>query len=104
MDRLNVRPTCSTHHTTLENQDSVSFKDYRKNPIEFLECINEGLSRMKENRWSTTKTLLDDGFKGITDNWWSAVRNEINTYEEFKRAFRSKNWSESIQNLSLIHI
>ena len=80
VDRLNItRPTCSTYHTTLENRDSVNFKDYRKNPIEFLERINEKLSQMKENRCCVTKTLLDDGFKGITDNWWSAVRNEVNT-------------------------
>ena len=99
MDRLNIRPTCSTHHTTLENRDSVNFKDYRKYPIEFLEGVNEGLSRMKGNRWSIITTLLDDGFKGITDNCWSAVRNVINTYEEFKQAFQSKYWSESIQNI-----
>ena len=42
---------------------------------------------------------MDDCFKGITDNWWSAIRNEIHTYEEFRRVFRSKYWSESVQNI-----
>ena len=95
MDRINIRPTCSTQHTMLENRESVNFREYRRNPIGFLERIDEGLSQKKENRWSIIKTWLGNSFKGITDNWWSAIRNELNNYEEFKQVFRSKYWSRS---------
>ena len=81
----------------LENRENVNFREYRRNPIGFLERIDEGLSQKKENQWSIIKTWLDDSFKWITDNWWSAIRNELNNYEEFKQVFRSKYWSESIQ-------
>ena len=50
-------------------------------------------------RWNIIKNLLDDCFKNINDNWWSAVRNETSNYEEFKKAFRSKYWSDSVQNM-----
>ena len=66
--RMNYRPMCSTHYTVLDNRENINFKDYRRNPIEFLERVDEGLNRMKENRWSMIKSLLDDCFKGITDN------------------------------------
>ena len=52
-----------------------------------------------EQRRTEIKSLLDDSFKEITNNWWSVIRNEIHTYEEFKQIFRSKYWSESMQNI-----
>ena len=45
------------------------------------------------------KNLLDESFKNINDNWWKAVRNEVNNYSEFKQIFKVKYWQESIQNI-----
>ena len=82
-----------------ENRDVINFRDYRQNPLEFLERLEEWLNRTKENRWHMIKNLLDESFKNITDNWWKAVRNEVNNYNEFKQIFKVKYWSESIQNI-----
>ena len=98
-ERMSYRPACSVQHTMLDNRENINFKNYRRNPVEFLERVDECLLRTKENRWTMIKNLLDDSFKEITDNWWSAVRNEITTYEEFKQTFRIKYWSESVQNI-----
>ena len=43
------------------------------------------------------KKFLDASFKNITDNWWTAIRNEVHNYQEFKQVFKTKYWSESIQ-------
>ena len=82
-----------------ENREVISFKDYRWNPLEFVERLEEYISRTKENRWNVIKNLLDDSFKQVTDNWWTAIRNEVHSYIEFKHAFKTKYWSESIQNI-----
>ena len=88
---MSYRPACSVQHNMLDNRENVNFKNYPRNPVEFLERVDECLQRTKENRWTMIKNLLDDSFKEITDNWWSAIRNEITTYEGFKQTFRIKN-------------
>ena len=45
------------------------------------------------------KGILHEGFKIIADNWWTAIRNEVNSYEGFKQLFKLKYWSESVQNI-----
>lgn len=52
-----------------------------------------------EKRWYIIRSILDESFKGITDNWWMATRYEINNYDEFKVLFKAKYWSESTQNI-----
>ena len=83
------------HHIAPDQKENINFKNYRGNPIEFLDRIDKWFCRIKETRWNIIKNLLDDCFKNINDNWWSAVRNETNNYEEFKKVFRSKYWSDS---------
>ena len=82
-----------------ENKEVISFKEYRKNPLEFIERLEEYINRVKENRWSIIKTLLHESFQYINDNWWMAIRKEVHSYPEFKQAFKTKYWSESIQNI-----
>ena len=45
------------------------------------------------------KGILDESFKNINDNWWTAIRNEVCDYEGFKTMFKLKYWSESVQNI-----
>ena len=49
IERRNHGPMCSTHHSILGNRENINFKNYRRNPIEFLERVDEGLMRTKEN-------------------------------------------------------
>ena len=74
---LQNRPMYLAHHIAPEQKENINFKIYRGNPIEFLERIDEWFSRIKVTRWNVIKSLLDDCFKSINDNWWSAVRNEL---------------------------
>ena len=87
------------HHIAPEHKDNINFKIYRGNPIEFLERVDEWFNRIKVTRWNVIKSYLHECFKSINDNWWSAVRNELSDYEEFKRTFKSKYWSDSVQNM-----
>ena len=64
--------------------------------MEFLERVTEWLNRTRENRWSIVKNFIDEGFKGINDNWWSAIRNEVHSYYGFQQMFREKYWSEPV--------
>lgn len=61
--------------------------------MEFLERIKKNLTRNRENRCTTIKGMLDEYFKGMTDNWWTA------TQHDFKQLFKAKYWSESTQNI-----
>ena len=78
-----------------ENREVINFKDYHRNS----ERLEELLNRNREARWHMVKGILDEGFKNIVDNWWTAIRNEVNSYEGFKQLFKLKYWSESIQNI-----
>lgn len=82
-----------------ENREGISFQAYRRNPLEFIDRSEEYTSRVKENRWSIIKNLLDESFKQLYHNWWTAIRNEVHSYREFKQALKIKYWSESIQNI-----
>ena len=57
------------------------------------------LTKTRENRWTTIRGILDEYFKGMTDNWWTATRHDLMNYEEFKQLFKAKYWSESTQNI-----
>ena len=100
LEVLRNRPMSYTHIPLGENRKIINFKEYRKNPLEFLERLEELISRTKDNRWHMIKNLLDESFKNITDNWWTAIRNDVHNYLEFKQVSETKNWSESIQNIN----
>ena len=87
------RPIQGQYLLPNDNRDVINFKNYRRNPIEFLARIEEHLTRITETRWNNIRSLIDEYFKEIYDNWWTATRHEVNSYEEFKAQF-----------LSLIHI
>ena len=62
---MSVRPTCNAQDTTQDSRESVNFRDYRRNPLEFLGRVEEILNRLKENRWNMIKGTLDECFKNI---------------------------------------
>ena len=97
VDRISSRSACSSPHVYQDSKESVIFRDYRRNPLEFLGRVDEILNRSKENRWNMIKGILDESFKNINDNWWTAIRNEVCDYGGFKTMFKLK-------YLSLIHI
>ena len=68
--------------------------------MEFIARIEEYFAKHRGNRWSTNKEVLDESFKEMTDNWWMAIRDDITDYQQFKRLFKAKYWSESTQNIA----
>ena len=61
--------------------------------------MEENIGRNRENRWTAIRSMLDECFKDIYDNWWTASRHDIQNYPEFKTLFKIKYWSESTQNI-----
>ena len=90
---LNSRPMNYTPIPIGENREAISFKEYQRNPLEFIDRLEELINRIKENRWTMIKNILDESFKHIYDNLCSAIRNELHNYNEFKQAFKTKYWS-----------
>ena len=86
------------------NRETINFKNYKKNPMEFIERVEENIARTCETRWTTIRSMLDEQIKDMYNNWWPATRHEVQNYANFKTLFKTKYWSESTQNLSLIHI
>ena len=51
---IHNRPVQGQYIQPTDNRDVINFKNYKKNPIEFLERIDENLTRIRENRWTVT--------------------------------------------------
>ena len=64
----------------------------------FIERLEETVERTRETRWKTIRGMIDEMFKETYDNWWTAVRPDIQDLNEFRRQFKEKYWSESTQN------
>ena len=99
INALKDRPIMSSHISCSENRETINFKNYKHNPIEFIERVEENLARTRETRWTTIKSMIDDMFKEVHDNWWTAVRPDINNFSEFKKLFKDKYWSEATQHV-----
>ena len=67
--------------------------------MEFIKRVEENIARTRETRWTTIRNMLDEYFKDVHDNWWTATRHDIQNYAEFKALFKTKYWSESAQNI-----
>ncbi|KAI0244191.1 hypothetical protein L0F63_007478, partial [Massospora cicadina] len=85
----------------LRQQEIVQMREeieiIRNRPI--TARVEEHLARIRETRWNNIKSLIDEYFKEIHDNWWTATRHEVHSYDEFKAQFRAKYWSEATQNI-----
>ena len=73
LDVYKRQPMYYAQNTMPDHMETINFRDYKRNPMEFLERVSEWLNRTRENWWSVIKNFLDEGFKGINDNWWSAI-------------------------------
>ena len=40
------------------------------------------MSKHRGNRWLNNRELLDESFREMTDNWWTANRSEIEDYQQ----------------------
>ena len=63
MLRLRTIPNILSGLSHLEGRDQIEFRTYSKNPLEFLERIEEIIHRNRESRWSIIKGMLDESFK-----------------------------------------
>ena len=98
-DSLRTFPNVLSGLAHLDGREQIDFRAYMKNPLEFLERVEEIISRNRENRWSVIKGMLDESFRNTFDNWWTATRHEVENYAAFKVAFKLKYWSDSTQNI-----
>ena len=89
------QPIQMTGIPNMDNRETINFKTYKKNPMEFIERVEENIARNRETRWS----MLDDYFKDVHDNWRTTTRYKIQNYDDFKTLFKAKYWSESTQNI-----
>ena len=67
--------------------------------MEFLERVEENITRNRENSRMVIRGMLDEYFNDSHDNWWTPTRHEVQNYAEFKTLFKAKYWSESTQNI-----
>ena len=45
--------TCQHNHVTNhDNRESINFRNYKRNPMEFLKRLEELVTRNREKRWS----------------------------------------------------
>lgn len=97
---LQSRPMSIPSILTTENREWINFRLYQKRPMEFIARIEEYFTGHRSNCWSTNKKVLDESFKEMTDSWWMAIRDDVTDYQQFKRLFKAKYWSESTQNIA----
>ena len=77
LETIRNRPAQGHYLQPIDNRDIINFKNYKKNPIEFLEQVEENLTRIRESRWTVIRSLIDEYFKEIHDNWWTATRHLV---------------------------
>ena len=53
----------------MDNRETINFRTYKKNPMEFIESVEESIARNWENRWTVIRGMLDEYFKDVHDNW-----------------------------------
>ena len=98
LEIINNRPPIISQFQHIDNREAINFKSYKRNPMEFMERVGEQLSKTRENRWPVIRGHLDEYFRDI-NNWWTATRHDLTSYEEFKAVFKGKYWSEATQNI-----
>lgn len=99
LEEIRNRATPIINYHTKDNSELLNFREYKRNPIEFLNRFEEIINRNKENRWGNIRSMLDECFKQVNDNWWTAIRHNISNFQDFKTCFRNKYWSEAIQHI-----
>ena len=96
INSLKNRQCTGAHTTCEENREVIDFQNYRRNPMLFLERVEEKIAKTGEDRWSVIRSMLDEMFRKVYDNWWMAMRPNIHNFQEFKKQFKSKYWSDAV--------
>ena len=99
IENIGNRPAVVLQFQHADNREAMNFRAYKRNPMELLARIDETLSRNRETRWPIIRGQIDEYFKEVNDNWWTATRHDIQSYAEFKELLKAKYWSESTQNI-----
>ena len=68
VEMIRSRPFSVSSVQPTENREVINFKNYKKNPMGFLERIEGNISRHRETRCSSIRSMLDEHFKDINDN------------------------------------
>lgn len=63
LEMIRYRPVHVSGIQNLNNREGISFKQYKKNPMEFLERVEENIARNRENRWTSIWSMLEDTSK-----------------------------------------
>lgn len=58
--------------------------------MEFLGRLEQLLQRTLENRWTIIKSMNDECFQQVNDNWWMAIRQNVDNFQDFKLHFKNK--------------
>ena len=74
-------------------------KIIEETPCYFLERVEEKIAKTGEDRWFVIRSMLDEMFREVYDNWWTAMWPNIQNFQEFKRQFKSKYWSDATQHM-----
>ena len=64
-----------------------------------LQQAKEDIDIRVNNLEEDSQVRIDEHFKDMNDNWWTASRHGITDYQNFKNLFKAKYWSESKQNI-----
>ena len=71
------RPYNTNHIISTDSRDTINFRNYKRNPIEFLKRVEELIVKNRETRWTTVRGMLDEMFKETYDKRWTATRPDI---------------------------
>ena len=58
LEALRDTPILNTHTCHSENREVINFQNYRRNPMEFLERMEEFIERNRETRWDRIREML----------------------------------------------
>ena len=57
LEALRNTPILNTHTCHSENREVINFQNYRRNPMEFLERMEEFIGRNRETRWDRIRAV-----------------------------------------------
>ena len=57
VDAWRDRPCNSNHIINNDNRETINFRNYKRNPIEFLKRVEELIAKNRETRWTTVSWM-----------------------------------------------
>ena len=88
LEIITSRPPMISQFQHMDNREVINFKQYKGNPMELLERVDEQLAKTRENRWTIIRGYLDEYFRDINDNWWTATRQTSRVTRNSKTCLR----------------